>query len=103
MCCIQIKHPTNGKDQRQKEKGVAKDKRWLDSITDSTDMNLSKLQETVEDRGAFGGSPRGCKESDTTSRMNKQQQPYKLNMKSNNGPLQIWQSISFKHFPHNAF
>ena len=27
--------------------------RWLDSITDSTDMNLSKLWETVEDRGAW--------------------------------------------------
>ena len=26
--------------------------RWLDSITDSADMNLSKLWETVEDRGA---------------------------------------------------
>ena len=25
--------------------------RWLDSITDSMDMNLSKLQEIVEDRG----------------------------------------------------
>ena len=25
--------------------------RWSDSITDSMDMNLSKLQETVEDRG----------------------------------------------------
>ena len=25
--------------------------RWLDSITDSMDMNLSKLQEMVEDRG----------------------------------------------------
>ena len=24
--------------------------RWLDSITDSMDMNLSKLQEMVEDR-----------------------------------------------------
>ena len=27
--------------------------RWLDRITDSTDMNLSKLQETLEDRGAW--------------------------------------------------
>ena len=27
--------------------------RWLDSITDSMDMNLSKLGETVEDRGAW--------------------------------------------------
>ena len=26
--------------------------RWLDSITDLMDMNLSKLQEIVEDRGA---------------------------------------------------
>ena len=26
--------------------------KWLDSITDLTDMNLSKLQEIVEDRGA---------------------------------------------------
>ena len=27
--------------------------RWLDSITDSMDMNLSKLQEIVEDRAAW--------------------------------------------------
>ena len=29
------------------------EKRWLDSITASMDMNLSKLQEMVEDRGAW--------------------------------------------------
>ena len=27
--------------------------RWLDGITKSTDMNLSKLRETVRDRGAW--------------------------------------------------
>ena len=27
--------------------------RWSDSITDSTDMSLSKLKEIVEDRGAW--------------------------------------------------
>ena len=27
--------------------------KWLDSITDSMDMNLSKLWEIVEDRGAW--------------------------------------------------
>ena len=27
--------------------------RWLDSITDSMNMDLSKLPETVEDRGAW--------------------------------------------------
>ena len=38
-----------GKDWGQEEKGVAKNK-GLDSIIDSMDINLSKLQETVEDR-----------------------------------------------------
>ena len=28
--------------------------RWLDGITDSMDMNLSKFQEIVKDRGAWG-------------------------------------------------
>ena len=40
-----------GKDGRQKEKGVAEDE--IDSITDSTDMNLSKLWEIVKDRGPW--------------------------------------------------
>ena len=32
---------------------------WLDSITNSTDMNLSKLQEIVEDRGAWNVAAQG--------------------------------------------
>ena len=33
--------------------------RWLDSITNSMAMNLSKLQETVEDRGAGRAAAHG--------------------------------------------
>ena len=38
--------------------------RWLDSITDSVDMSLSKLQETVTDRKSRRCSPWSHKESD---------------------------------------
>ena len=39
--------------------------RWLDGITDSRDMNLSKLQDTVEDRGAWHAIVHGVTESQT--------------------------------------
>ena len=38
----------DGKRRRGRQR-----RRWLDRITNSTDMNLSKLQETVEDRGVW--------------------------------------------------
>ena len=37
--------------------------RWLDSITDSTDVNLSKLWEIVKDRGAWHAAVRGVTKS----------------------------------------
>ena len=37
--------------------------RWLDSITNSMDMNLSKLQEVVEDRGAWHATDHGVTKS----------------------------------------
>ena len=41
--------------------------RLLDSITDSMDMNLSKLPEIVKDKGSLAcWSPQGCKQPDMT-------------------------------------
>jgi len=39
--------------------------RWLDSVTDSINMNLSKLLEIVEDRGAWSAIVLGIAESGT--------------------------------------
>ena len=39
--------------------------RWLDSITNSVDMNLSKLLETVKDREDWGSAVHGVTKSET--------------------------------------
>ena len=53
-----------GKTEGKRKRGQ-QTMRWLDSITDSMDMDLSKLQETVKDRGARQAAVLGVTKSQT--------------------------------------
>ena len=54
------KTDARGRRRRRRQK-----MRWLDSLTDSMDMNLSKFQETVKDRGAWHAAVHGVAKSQT--------------------------------------
>ena len=55
---------TLGKIEGRKRRGQQK-MRWLDGMTDSTDMNLGRLQEMVRDREAWHAAVHGVTKSRT--------------------------------------
>ena len=75
------KDPDAGKDWGQEERGQQR-LRWLDGITNSLDMNLSKFQKIVKNKEGFCAAVHGMAESATAEWLN------------NNNKVNWWRALN---------